>query len=158
MKPATNPSPPAKGFWKTFLALMSRKEKVGFSLSALLLLGIFIIMPAGDLAIQEWDKNSPTEWRECTVTKAEPYHAYSNRPHSRRYESYQVKIDTNDCGNFELDKGVSEDNYKDRAREITPGEYRLELAASAVKMESFERFFHTRIDLESIEPVGANGG
>lgn len=152
MEPVTKPSPPAQGFWKIFLGSMSRKEKVGYSLFALLLLGIFIIMPAGVLATQEWNKNSPTQWRECTVTKAEPSYVSG-----RRSESYSIHLNTTDCGTFELNKGVDADNYKDRAREITPGEYRLELAASAVKMESFERFFHSRIDIESIEPAGADG-
>lgn len=105
-------------------------------------------MPAAQLTVQEWNKNSPTEWRECTVTKAEP-----RKVVSAKSTSYRIDIDTANCGTFELYKGVTESNYEDLAREIPPGSYRLELAVSAVKFEPVERFFHSRVNIESIEPA-----
>ncbi|MDK1361877.1 hypothetical protein QNO00_16610 [Arthrobacter sp. zg-Y1219] len=108
MEPATKPSSSAQGFWKIFLSSMSRKEKVGYSLFALLLLGIFIIMPAGVLATQEWNKNSPTQWRECTVTKAEPSYVSG-----RRSESYSIHLNTTDCGHAMRRRLVGSTEYCD---------------------------------------------
>lgn len=141
-------SPQHAGVWKKFTADLSRKEKVGYALFVLLLFGIFVILPGGQLAVQEWNKNTPVEWRECTVTEAEP-----RKVVGLKNTSYRIEIDTADCGDFELFKGVDENNYVALASSILPGSYRLELAASAVKLEQVERFFNSRVNIESIEPV-----
>lgn len=95
------------------------------------MLGIFVVLPETDLSMQEYNNTHPSTFHNCTVTQADPYHRTSRKGAG----SYKVLIDTSDCGDYELDRGVTKSNYRDVAQKLTPGEYRLELAATAVALE-----------------------
>ena len=114
---------------------------------ALFMLGIFVVLPATTLLMQEYNNTHSRTYRSCTVTEAEPYH-FANR---KGRDSYKVFIKTSDCGDYELKRGITESNYHDIAQGLTPGEYRLELAATAVAFEEVHKFFGNRVIVESLE-------
>lgn len=128
------------------------KGLTGCFFHALLLLGIFVAVPAATLSMQHYNNTHPGVYRDCTVTAADPHHSIST--HRKGSDSYKVRIETSDCGAYELAHGIDEDNYQDMAQKIIPGEYRLELAATAVAFEKVEKFFQSPVNIESLERAG----
>ncbi|MCC3266901.1 hypothetical protein [Arthrobacter gengyunqii] len=126
---------------------MSLKDRLGCWLFILVMLGVWVVLPAAVFGMQEYNNTQPRTYRNCTVTQAEPDRSGTKRGKS----NHKVLIDTSDCGDYELRHGITGSNYRDIAQGLTPGEYRLELAATAVAFEEVHKFFGNRVIVESLE-------